>query len=146
MGPRCEHCVSVEPGRATVGTDVNCSTASGSPTGILTCRNSVRHILPSPAIAGIFMTSSPEAGRNVTPGRAAKGFYVVYRLTPCFLLCMIWFFIRLTPAVAQRAPQSPVPSSSQQPETKETSAEIASHDEPTTFKVNVKLVVVRAVF
>ena len=91
------------------------------------------------------MTSSPEASRNVAPGHAARSFYLVYSLFPCFLLCIVWFFVRPTPALAQGAQQTPAPSPASQPESKQVSAEIASHDEPTTFKVNVKLVVVRAV-
>jgi VWFA-related protein len=64
----------------------------------------------------------------------------------CFLLCTIWFFLRPTPALTQDgSPQTPAPSPAPQVESKPNPAEIASHDEPTTFKVNVKLVVVRAV-
>ena len=91
------------------------------------------------------MTSSPEASRNVAPGHAARSFYLVYSLFPCFLLCIIWFFVPPTPALARGAQQTPAPSPASKPESKQVSAEIASHDEPTTFKVNVKLVVVRAV-
>jgi VWFA-related protein len=39
----------------------------------------------------------------------------------------------------------PLPAPSEQTESKQNPAELTSHDEPTTFKVNVKLVVVRAV-
>ena len=62
-----------------------------------------------------------------------------------FMLCMISL---VTPvyARAQEPPQqNPVPSSAPAAENTESTAELASHDEPATFKVNVKLVVVRAV-
>jgi len=80
------------------------------------------------------MRSSPEARR-----------LYVHSLHPCFLLCMVWFFVCLCPAFTQSPPQTPAPSPAPQSESKQDSAEIATHDEPTTFKVNVKLVVVRAV-
>jgi VWFA-related protein len=49
-------------------------------------------------------------------------------------------------SLAQEVPQqAPVPSSPAQSESKQNPAEMASRDEPATFKVNVKLVVVRAV-
>ena len=92
------------------------------------------------------MRSSPEARRLVTPSGAARS--LLSRLEACssvFLLCILWFFVCPTPALTQDSPQTPAPSSAPQPESKQTSAEIATHDEPTTFKVNVKLVVVRAV-
>jgi VWFA-related protein len=88
------------------------------------------------------MRSSPEARQLVTPGGAAKAFFFVHNLFPCFLLCVIW----LTPALAQSgSQQTPATSPTPQSESKQNSAELAAHDEPTTFKVNVKLVVVRAV-
>ena len=90
------------------------------------------------------MRSSPEARRLVTLGGAARVVSFVRDLCP-FLLCMIWFFVCPTPAFAQDAPQAPAPNPAQQTESKQNSAEIATHDEPTTFKVNVTLVVVRAV-
>jgi VWFA-related protein len=91
------------------------------------------------------MRSSPEARRIVTPSRPAKGFFV-HNVFPCFLLCAIWFFVCPTPALAQGgSPQTPAPSPASESETKQNSPELASHDEPATFKVNVKLVVVRAV-
>ena len=91
------------------------------------------------------MRSSAEARRLVTPSRAARIVFFVHSLFPRFLLCIIWFFACPTPALTQDSPQTPVPSSAPQSDSKQNSAEIASHDEPTTFKVNVKLVVVRAV-
>jgi VWFA-related protein len=103
--------------------------------------------LPSPAMVGVFMSSSPEAKRRVTPCGAAPSSSFVDVLFPCLvLLYVIWFFADPTPALAQDgSQQTPAPSPAPQAEIKENSAELASHDEPTTFKVNVKLVVVRAV-
>jgi len=92
------------------------------------------------------MRSSQEARRLFPPGVAARSFFSAYNLFPGFLLCMIWFFVGPTPALTQDgSPRTPAPSAAPQVESKPNSAEIASHDEPTTFKVNVKLVVVRAV-
>ena len=90
------------------------------------------------------MRSSPEAGRIVIPSRPAKGL-LVNSVFPCFLLLGIWFLVFPTPAPAQSS-SSQTPAQSPDPQSeKQNSAELASHDEPTTFKVNVKLVVVRAV-
>ncbi|MGA7931557.1 MAG: VWA domain-containing protein [Candidatus Sulfotelmatobacter sp.] len=92
------------------------------------------------------MRSSQGASRLFPPGVAARSFFSAHNLFPCFLLCIIWFFVGPTPALTQdSSPQTPAPSPAPQAESKPNSAEIASHDEPTTFKVNVKLVVVRAV-
>jgi VWFA-related protein len=91
------------------------------------------------------MRSSPEARRIVTPSRQIKGLFVHFA-SSCFLLCIFWLFVPPIPGLAQGGPpQTPAPSPAAQPETKQNSTELASHDEPTTFKVNVKLVVVRAV-
>ena len=88
------------------------------------------------------MRSSPEAARSVTPSGVPRGFFFVHGLFAWLFLSVIWFFGSSAPALAQGSPASiPVPQS----ESKENSAELASRDEPTTFKVNVKLVVVRAV-
>jgi VWFA-related protein len=91
------------------------------------------------------MRSSPEARRTIT-SHAIKHFFFVQSLLACCLACIICLFVCPTIVLAQDASQqtpaaSPVPQS----ENKESSAELASHDEPATFKVNVKLVVVRAV-
>jgi VWFA-related protein len=89
------------------------------------------------------MRSSPEARRLATPIGAAKIVLFVRNLFTCALL--LWFFVCPTPALTQDVAQTAAPSPAPQPESKESSAEIVAHDEPTTFKVNVKLVVVRAV-
>ena len=91
------------------------------------------------------MRSSLEARRLVTPGSAAKFVYFVQKLLLCVLLCILWFFVCPTPALTQDSPPTPAPGTATQPESKQNSEEIATRDEPTTFKVNVKLVVVRAV-
>ncbi|MGA2103341.1 MAG: VWA domain-containing protein, partial [Candidatus Sulfotelmatobacter sp.] len=60
------------------------------------------------------------------------------------LLCVICCFVCVTANFAQNSTQTPAQSSAQA-ESKQVSEEIATRDEPTTFKVNSKLVVVRAV-
>jgi VWFA-related protein len=95
------------------------------------------------------MRSSPGARRLVTPSREAKDCFLVHSFLSfflCFLVCVVWYLAYPIPALAQSsAQQTPVTSSAPQPESKQNSPELASHDEPATFKVNVKLVVVRAV-
>jgi VWFA-related protein len=92
------------------------------------------------------MSSSPEAKRLVTPSGAVKGPFFARNFLPGFLLAVICLFAGSISALAQAGSQlAPAPNAAPQPETKESSIELASHDEPTTFKVNVKLVVVRAV-
>lgn len=62
----------------------------------------------------------------------------------CFLWCAVW--IVLGSAFARSQSASPHNSAGNpQSENKQDSTELTSRDEPTTFKVNVKLVVVRAV-
>jgi VWFA-related protein len=57
-----------------------------------------------------------------------------------------WFSVAPVPAFTQGdSQQAPSPTPAPQSASKQNSAELASHDEPTTFKVNVELVVVRAV-
>jgi VWFA-related protein len=92
------------------------------------------------------MSSSPDARRLVTPSGAARTFFFARSVFPCVVLWVIWFFLCPRPALtqdvsAQTPPVRPAPQS----ESEQTSTEIATHDEPTTFKVNVKLVMVRAV-
>jgi len=70
----------------------------------------------------------------------------IRKLFPYSLSCVICFCLVSASARAQNAPaQTAAPTSSAQGESQQTSAELTSRDEPTTFKVNVKLVVVRAV-
>jgi VWFA-related protein len=63
---------------------------------------------------------------------------------PIFLICAV-VILRPCSALAQDGPQPASAAKPSQTENKESTAEIASHDEPTRFRVNVKLVVVRAV-
>src|SRR6266446_10334072 len=92
------------------------------------------------------MRSSPEVERPVTPSGAARGFVLVHSFCRCLPLCMIWFLAGPTLAFTQGDSQPvPAPSAAPQSASQQNSIELASHDEPTTFKVNVKLVVVRAV-
>jgi VWFA-related protein len=88
------------------------------------------------------MRISPEARRLIILSNTERN-CVRHRLA-LFILCFILFLVCRGFVHAQDSPQAPAPSPAPQPE-KPNSAEIASHDAPTTFKVNVKLVVVRAV-
>jgi VWFA-related protein len=64
----------------------------------------------------------------------------------CLLLHAVALLVLTIASFAQEvSPQVPAPSPVVQSEGKQNAAELASRDEPTTFKVNVKLVVVRAV-
>ena len=93
------------------------------------------------------MTSSPEAKRPVSPSGTARDFLLVHSFFSCFLFCAIGFFVGPAQAAFGQddSPSAPATSPATQSESKKISPELASHDEPTTFKVNVKLVVVRAV-
>jgi VWFA-related protein len=92
------------------------------------------------------MSRSRKAARNLTLSDAAPGFFAP---NWCWhlLACTIWFFVCTSPALPQQeAPQqAPAKTTTAQSEVQQTPAELATHDEPTTFKVNVKLVLLRAV-
>ncbi len=72
---------------------------------------------------------------------------VTRTLSGSWLLFAIWLFVNpaLGRAQSSGAQPAPVTAPAAQSEIKESSAELATHDEPTTFKVNVRLVLVRAV-
>jgi VWFA-related protein len=95
------------------------------------------------------MRSAPEPERLVTTCGLARRLWFVLRLFLCFLLCVTSLFLTPTtagsPSGTQQVPAPTAPPQAEGKENKSNSAELASHDEPTTFKVNVKLVVVRAV-
>src|SRR5271168_2008074 len=92
------------------------------------------------------MKSSPEARPPATPSRGAKG--VSFGAAPAsvceFLLGAAWCLVGSIALAQAGAQTTPAPTPAPQSEAQQTS-ELASHDEPTTFKVNVKLVVVRMV-
>ena len=92
------------------------------------------------------MSRSRKAARILTLTDAAPSFFAP---NWCWhlLACTIWFFVCTSPALPQQEvpPQAPAQTSTAQSEVQQNPAELASHDEPTTFKVNVKLVLVRAV-
>jgi len=89
------------------------------------------------------MRSPAEARRCPSPSIVALRFSLECTRFFCLLLCAVVFFIRAVPSLAQDASKTPSPSPAQSD--RQSSAELASHDEPATFKVNVKLVVVRVV-
>jgi VWFA-related protein len=90
------------------------------------------------------MRGSSEAGRFAKPPNVARDF-----LRPSLTLlasAAACFLVAVSDTRAQSVtPPTAAPSPAAQTEKKPDSAELASHDEPATFKVNVKLVVVRAV-
>ena len=91
------------------------------------------------------MRSSSEA-RWLVSSVVSLGLPLAHSLFSCLLLGSIPLFILAIPSFAQGAsPQTQAPRPAGQSDSKEISAELASRDEPATFKVNVKLVVVRAV-
>jgi VWFA-related protein len=75
------------------------------------------------------------------PSSRARSFRFALRLLLSSLLCLSFF---LNPAAAQDVPAIPSTVASK-PEIDQDSVELASHDEPTKFQVNVKLVIVRVV-
>jgi VWFA-related protein len=96
------------------------------------------------------MRSSSEAGRLGRRSGVVWNVFSIRKLFGRFLLCVARSFVcltlvSLTFALAQDSPQTPAAPVPAPSESKPASAEIATHDEPTTFKVNSKLVVVRAV-
>src|ERR1700686_3951145 len=92
------------------------------------------------------MRGSPEAGHSVVVLKgAATGNSFVPRLPVCFWLCAFCFLASLTPLPGQDGAQTPVAAPAAQSEMKQSTTELAAHDEPTTFKVNVRLVLVRTV-
>ena len=92
------------------------------------------------------MRSSAEARDPSSPSVASPRFFSGRSLSSCVLLSAISFFLLAILSFAQDAsPKTATPIPAGQSESKQNSAELASHDEPATFKVNVKLVVVRAV-
>jgi VWFA-related protein len=96
-------------------------------------------------MAWSFMRSSSQADLPVLLNDGLKGLSGVRSLPAYFLLWVAWFLVG-TPLLAQNTSQStPAPSPAPQTKSAPNSAEVASHDEPAIFKVNVKLVVVRAV-
>jgi VWFA-related protein len=68
------------------------------------------------------------------------------KLFACVLLCGLGAAIPCAPALGQNvSPPADSSAKSNPPAAKQESEELVTHDEPATFKVNVKLVVVRAV-
>ncbi|HXM68743.1 MAG TPA: VWA domain-containing protein [Candidatus Acidoferrum sp.] len=93
------------------------------------------------------MRSSAEARCLAAP--AALSFALIrskfFSCTPLLIISLILTFAAV-PSLAQDAsPKAPQPTLAAQSNSAQNTVELASHDEPATFKVNVKLVVVRAV-
>ena len=93
------------------------------------------------------MRSSRETSRFVTDDTASNDCHVVSNSSTWLLALAFWFFVCPTslPAQSEAPPAPGSPSSIVQSETKQNTTELAARDEPTTFKVNVRLVLVRAV-
>ena len=91
------------------------------------------------------MRSSVDA-LGLVASRPAESRSFILGLSLRFLVSFLPFLFCPTVAAAQSVTQqAPASSSAAAPESVQSAAEIASRDEPTTFKVNVKLVVVRVV-
>jgi VWFA-related protein len=93
------------------------------------------------------MSRSRNAVRILAPRDPAKGFCFAPNWRCHLLGCTIWFFVCTSPALPQQdvPQQTPARTSTTPSEVQQKTVELASHDEPATFKVNVKLVLVRAV-
>jgi VWFA-related protein len=93
------------------------------------------------------MSRSRNAVRILAARDPAQGFCFAPNRRCHLLGCTIWFFVCISPAVPQQdvPQQAPAKTSTAPSEVQQKAVELASHDEPATFKVNVKLVLVRAV-
>src|SRR5712671_2052924 len=90
------------------------------------------------------MRSSAEAGDPSRTG--ASFFFRAAGLSSLLLWCAIPLFLCPIPSFAQdMPPTTAAPTPAGQAESKQNPAELTSRDEAATFKVNVKLVVVRVV-
>ena len=92
------------------------------------------------------MRSSLEANRAAR--RATSLLFGSSEMLSSFLSSLLFIVpvLLVGLCIAQDVPQeAPAPSSAPQSESKQNSAELTSRDEPATFKVNVKLVLVRVV-
>ena len=90
------------------------------------------------------MRSSLEAQDSVVSRGTGIRNSFIERLPAYLVLCVFCFIACLTPSLGQDGSQQRGTPAAQA-EIKQNSTELAAHDEPTTFKVNVRLVLVRAV-
>src|ERR1700719_2924796 len=96
------------------------------------------------------MRSSPEAKQPVACGVVSKPSLVARSILSCLIVCLLGSCFGSVMAEGQQGSQGAAVPSAAPPEINQNTVELASHDAPTTFasttfKVNVKLVVVRAV-
>src|ERR1700722_657731 len=115
---------------------VHCSAALGSSVGVclLLIMGTVWSVMRSSAVAGCLAVP------------AALSFALFPKILFCVLQFVVLLLLSTTPSLAQDAsPKAPEPTPPAQPPSAQNTVELASHDEPANFKVNVKLVVVRAV-
>jgi VWFA-related protein len=93
------------------------------------------------------MRSSAEARCLAAPAVPSfASFALIRKIFSCVPLLIVLLLRSAVPSLAQDAsPKAPEPTPAAQPNSAQNTVELASHDEPATFKVNVKLVVVRAV-
>jgi VWFA-related protein len=137
--------MATDKGRQPVATGVHCLAAieaDGEPTSdVLT-----EFALPSRADVWSLMRNSPEAKWPFSRVGASYNSLLGGSFLSCLILCLMWSCVGSAPAQGQESARPvAVPSAAPQPEINQNTAELSSHDAPTTFKVNVKLVVVRAV-
>jgi VWFA-related protein len=91
------------------------------------------------------MRSSPEVRSWRVSSKRLPNRSRIRALLCCFFVIASIFARAQDSSSQPAAPPPAAPVDSKQPETQQASAEITSRDQPATFKVNVKLVVVRAV-
>lgn len=89
--------------------------------------------------------STVKAGQPVIGSALAGNRFFASASLPLLILCMVLLVGSVSAQAQDPAQQNPAPNSAPAADSKENTVELASHDEPATFKVNVKLVVVRAV-
>jgi VWFA-related protein len=91
------------------------------------------------------MRSSPETRRPVARGGASISNLLEGSGLWCLLFVLIWCCLGSPQALGQEASQPRASAAAPQSEINQNTVELSAHDQATTFKVNVKLVVVRAV-
>jgi VWFA-related protein len=93
------------------------------------------------------MTTIPRSGpaRTNSPPFGSKHFFSTFVLPPGVALLWLLLYAIAVGAQSQSVPPSPSQTAPAAQSSDQTAAEITSHEEATTFKVNVKLVLVRVV-
>jgi len=94
----------------------------------------------------ITITAGTVRPRTNPPQRGSKQFFAALVMSACAILLVLFLFSSTVDAQSESAPAAPSQdTSTTQSHPDQTAAEITAHEEATTFKVNVKLVLVRVV-